>query len=187
MQRVTVHNKDISSICCVAAACDGAADSPSQIVMASSCKAGVVAVTVLGGSTWSVNTFRSKVPPLHTLFLLTTCLPFHSIPPSCFLQGGAGADQQKPWTAAALVTFPAPDKQLLLLYGGGAGELFCCRVQVLSSGGTDMRPSASSAVELRDRGHSRTVFAIRARAAVDDVQVVSAVQFSACCASAHNN
>lgn len=58
---------------------------------------------------------------------------------------------------------------------------------MFSSGGSDLKPSASSAVELRDRGHSRTVFAIRARAAVDDVQVVSAVQFSACCASAHKN
>ena len=71
---------------------------------------------------------------------------------------------------------PAPDRQLLLLYGGGAGELFCCKVQVPITSG-DLKPSVTSATELRDRGHSRTVFAIRARAAVDDVQVVGTMRF----------
>ena len=61
LQRVTVHNKDISSLCCVAAVCEGAGDATSHLVMASACKAGVVAVTVLGGSSFSMNTFKSKV------------------------------------------------------------------------------------------------------------------------------
>jgi hypothetical protein len=90
----------------------------------------------------------------------------------CGVQGGGGGDQQKPWAAVALVTCPAPDGQLLLLYGGGAGELFCCTVILRGSGGSDLKPCTSPAVELRDRGHSRTIFSVRARATVDDVQVV---------------
>lgn len=59
LQRVTVHNKDISSVCCIAVA----ADACTHVVMASACKAGVVAVTVLGGSSCSLNSFKSKVQP----------------------------------------------------------------------------------------------------------------------------
>ena len=61
VQRITVHNKDISSLCCVAACSNVNVDASSQIVMASACKAGVVAVTVLGGGSFSLNTFKSKV------------------------------------------------------------------------------------------------------------------------------
>lgn len=70
LQRVTVHNKDISSISCVLAPGSSAADALNQVVMASACKAGVVAVTILGGSSFSLNAFKSKViPHLYTFSL----------------------------------------------------------------------------------------------------------------------
>ena len=77
------------------------------------------------------------------------------------------------------MTAPAPDGQLLLLYGGGAGEVFCSRVQLHSSSSSssssssiELKPSVSPAFELRDRGHIRTIFTIRARADGDGVQAV---------------
>ncbi len=175
LQRVTVHNKDISSICCVSASCNDSVNASGDIVMASACKAGVVVVTVLGGSSCSLNTFKPKVHPSQmNTFRYLFCVPF--LLTACFNQGGGNGDQHKPWAAVALVMCPAPDRHLLLLYGGGAGELFCCRVQLYSST-IDLKPSLSSVIELRDRGHSRTIFAIRSRATIDDVQVVGAIQF----------
>ena len=74
------------------------------------------------------------------------------------------------------MTAPAPDGQLLLLYGGGAGVVFCSRVQLHSSSSSsssiELKPSVSPAFELRDRGHIRTIFTIRARADGDGVQAV---------------
>ena len=175
LQRVTVHNKDVSSICCVLASCNDSVNASGDVVMASACKAGVVVVTVLGGSSCSLNTFKPKVQPFQmNHFEHSYYVPF--LLTACCNQGGGNGDQHKPWAAAALVVCPAPDRQLLLLYGGCAGELYCCRVQLHSST-IDMKPTLSPVVELRDRGHSRTIFAIRARAAVDDVQVVGAMQF----------
>jgi hypothetical protein len=134
--------------------------------MASACKAGVVVVTVVGGGSCSLTSFKSKV--LQLMVLEITVHPLLM----CCRQGSAGGDLLKPWAAAALVVCPAPCEQLLLLYGGTAGELFCSKIQLQSTSSTDVKPSASSAVELRDRGHSRTIFTIRARSTAVGVQVV---------------